>query len=71
MRLRALVYFTSVPCRSTEELFAARPSQNPKRRRLPLVNREAIPKELLQKNYFLTFVWGRGIASLLLVSLKK
>ena len=51
MRLRALVYFPQVPCRSPEELLAGSPSQNPKRLRLPLVNRKAISKELLQKNY--------------------
>ena len=50
IRLRALVCFTEVPCRSPEELFAASP-QNPKRLRLSLVN-EGYSKELLQKNYF-------------------
>ena len=72
MRLRALVCFTYVPCRSPEELFASSPCQNPKGLGLPLVHRKGyFQRTAPGKLFFLTFVWGRGIASLLLVSLKK
>ena len=72
MRLRALVCFTYVPCRSPEELFASSPCQNPTGLGLPLVHRKGyFQRTAPGKLFLLTFVWGRGIASLLLVSLKK
>ena len=74
IRPKALVCFTYVLCRSPEELFAASP-QNPKRRCLCCwsIYRKAIPKNCYSRKtiFFLTFVWSRGIASLLLVYLEK